>query len=85
MDSFVEWIVFWEDEQDDEGHIDMMRGAVRGVVEGVEDGQNQTFNISAGEDIGSEVIVFMQQKVEEEGGLVILQVYVQGLVQCSKL
>lgn len=55
------------------------------MVEGMEDGQNEALYIRAGEDIGAEVIIFMQQEVEQQCGLVVLQVGVESLVQRSKL
>ena len=63
----------------------MVGGAVWGMVQCVQDGKHQTLHISAGKDISSKVIVFMQQQVEEEGGLVVLQVCEEGLVQRGEL
>lgn len=59
MDGFVEGVIFREDKKDDERHIDVVWGAVGGMVEGVKDGQDEALYVSAGEDIGAEVIIFM--------------------------
>lgn len=40
MYSLVKGVVFWQNEQDDERHVDVMWGAVWGMIEGMQDGKD---------------------------------------------
>lgn len=55
------------------------------MVESVEDWKNKTLHVCTGENVGAEVLILVEQEVEEECGLVVIEVSEERLVQGGKL
>lgn len=65
MYRLVKGVIFWENEQDYERHVDMVWGAVWGMIERVQDGEDQTFHIRSRQDISAEVVILVEEEVEQ--------------------
>ena len=81
VDSFVEEVVLGEDEQDDQGHVDVVVAAAGSAIKGLKNWDDQSVDVSGGQHIVVETLVLVQQKIEQERCLIGVESRCQRRIQ----
>ena len=89
MNCLVEQVLLAGDQEDDEGHVDVMVAGLLGThgagVQRVEDGDHELVNITSRQHVTSELGVSVEQQIQQECGLLGVQGGGQGAEQAGVL